>query len=68
MHYITNGKNEGRTGSGTSQLMNPETVYDGIDYSSVYDYEYYRENNPDIKEAFGDDDQSTLAHFVNSGI
>ena len=68
MHYITNGKNEGRTGSGTSQLMNPETVYDGIDYSSVYDYEYYRENNPDIKEAFGDDDQSTLVHFVNSGM
>ena len=68
IHYITNGKNEGRIGTGTTELKNPETVYEGIDYSLVYDYEYYIENNADIKSAFGDNDAAVLFHFVNTGM
>lgn len=68
IHYIMNGKNEGRIGTGTTELKDPETVYEGIDYSPVYDYEYYIQNNADIKRAFGDDDIAVLSHFVNNGM
>ncbi len=44
------------------------TVYNGVDYSAVFDYNYYISNNGDIKAAFGDDDVAVLAHFVNYGM
>ena len=39
-----------------------------VDYSAVFDYNYYITNNGDIKAAFGDDDVAVLAHFVNYGM
>lgn len=41
MHYISNGKAEGRKATGVSKLQNPVTVYQGVDYSAVYNYSYY---------------------------
>lgn len=37
-------------------------------YKAVYNYEYYRANNPDVKQAFGNNRQATLDHFLNSGM
>ena len=34
----------------------------------MFDAEYYLATNPDLKEAFGDDAQKALAHFVEYGI
>lgn len=68
IHYINNGKKEGRSGSGTSEVEDAVTNYGGIDYSSVYDYQYYVDHNPDIKEAYGEDDAAVLDHFVNCGM
>lgn len=68
LHYINNGKKEGRSGSGTSEVVGAVTNYGGIDYSSVYDYQYYVDHNPDIKEAYGEDDAAVLDHFVNCGM
>ncbi len=53
MHYLLYGKKEGRSGAGTSELIGFMTIYQGVDYSLVYNYNYYVENNPDIKVAFG---------------
>lgn len=68
LHYINWGKDEGRTGKSGSSVADPATVYDGVDYSAVYDYEYYIENNPDVKNVYGEDDIEVLAHFVNNGM
>ena len=44
------------------------TVYNGIDYSSVYDFDYYVSRYPDIAYYFGNDPQGALAHFMTFGI
>ncbi len=67
-HYMTNGKNEGRNASYTANVVNPEHVFLGVDCSAIYDYQYYQEHNPDIKKAFGNDDQATLLHFIVCGM
>ena len=68
MHYIMNGKKEGRQTTGCTTVQNPVNVYGGIDYSLIYNYYYYIEKYPDIKNAFGNDDVAVLAHFVNNGM
>ena len=64
MHYISNGINEGR--NGVDPDADSYTIYKGVDYADVYDYEYYRDHNDDIKETCGDDKRATLIHFVKS--
>ena len=68
LHYLYAGKSEKRVTSGVTELVNPLTVYNGVDYSSVYDYNYYINLYPDIRAAFGNDDRAVLAHFVNCGM
>lgn len=63
MHYVNFGQAEGRLGSSTST-----SYYNGTDYSAVYDKEEYRELNPDVDAAFGDDTDALIAHFVNFGM
>lgn len=43
-------------------------VYDGVDYSPVFNATYYAERYPDIKAAFGSDSGALLQHFVNYGM
>ncbi|MCD8132338.1 MAG: N-acetylmuramoyl-L-alanine amidase, partial [Clostridiales bacterium] len=44
------------------------TVYDGIDYSAVYDYEYYISKYADLAAAYGDNASGALQHFVTYGM
>jgi len=44
------------------------TYYEGHDWSAVYNYEYYKANNPDVYAAYGDNPTALIAHFVNCGI
>lgn len=67
MHYMNVGKSEGRSGAGTAVLVGT-AVYNGVDYSAVYNYQYYISTNSDIKKAYGDDDEAVLRHFVNTGM
>lgn len=82
-HYIEHGKAEGRTASAGSADTDdnnnnnggdnntgslPSAVYNGIDYSLVYDYEYYRKKYSDLRAAFGDDPEKYLKHFVENGM
>jgi len=66
LHYINNGKSEGRIATG-DELRGTSTL-NGVDYSSVYNFNTYLANYPDIKTAFGIDDIATLTHFVDHGI
>lgn len=68
LHYINNGRYEGRIAKGISVQQGGTTVYNGVDYSAVYNYNYYLEHNPDIKSAYNGDEDATIAHFVNSGM
>ena len=68
-HYMESGKKEKRLTTGfEKQVVEPVTVLNGVDYSKVYNYDYYMQNNPDVKAAFGFDDIGALEHFVNNGM
>lgn len=67
-HYMSSGKAEGRQATGKVTSIDAITVYNGVDYSAVYDFNYYLSANPDIKAAFGNDDLAVLSHFVNYGM
>lgn len=44
------------------------TVYGGVDYAAVYDYDYYISHHADLKAAFGADANAALQHFVTFGM
>ena len=76
-HYIKWGKGEGRHASGCASLRDPATKAGGVDYSAVYDPEYYLENNGDVRSAYTKttyggvtmlDDSAVLRHFVSFGM
>jgi hypothetical protein len=60
-HYIQYGVNEGR-------VTLSDTVYNGVDYSAVYDKDYYYNNQKDVAAAFGNDSAALFAHFVSYGM
>ena len=68
MHYINHGRREGRTATGVTQMQGAVTSLGGINYSSVYNYQYYVDHNPDVARYYGDDDLGVLNHFVNCGM
>ncbi len=68
-HYVKYGSKEGRKAIGTTSLKNPVTKLNGVDYSPVYDYYYYTQKNPDVKNAFNPlDDTAVLNHLINYGM
>lgn len=62
LHYMKYGKTEGRNG------LTSFTMYKGVDYAAVFDYEYYQKQYADLFNAFGDDAESYLWHFVEYGM
>ena len=68
LHYVDYGKNEGRKATGVTQRVGTVTSAGGVDYSAVYDYDYYRQNNSDVAKAYNGDDVATLDHFIEYGM
>ena len=69
MHYIRYGYLENRSARDYSADPDgPVTVLDGVDYSRVYDYNYYISRYADVRNAYGNDDVKELRHFVNYGM
>jgi hypothetical protein len=60
-HYIAYGVNENRVAVSNA-------IYNGVDYSAVYDKDYYLGNNADLQTAFGDNAEALIAHFVTYGM
>ena len=44
------------------------TVFGGVDYAAVYDYDYYINRYADLKAAFGADANAAILHFVTYGM
>lgn len=68
LHYIANGKAEGRVCNGVDHFLNGQTVYKGKDYSAVYDLAYYASKYPSLEKEFGFDDAKYLEFFYNVGM
>ena len=67
-HYLFSGQAEGRDGTGCDTLQNPVHTFFSTDYSPVYDYNYYLDNNPDLRIAFGENDVLLFGHYLNYGL
>ena len=68
IHYIECGRNENRRATGTTALQNPVTILDNWDFSEIYNYYYYINSDPAIRQAVGEDDIAALEHFVSQGL
>ena len=68
LHYIRAGKNEGRSATNCDNMLGYLTVYNGVDYSSVYNYNYYINRYPDLKKVYAWDEYALLQHFVEHGM
>jgi hypothetical protein len=66
IHYMTSGKSEGRIATGNE--FNGTPIYNGVDYSAVYNANFYMNYYTDIKASFGTDDAAAIAHFVQYGM
>ena len=51
-----------------NELPTVSYVIDGVDYSAVFDPEYYAEKYPDAKTACGDNPAKLFDHFVETGM
>ena len=67
LHYINYGKKEGRVATGSVYYGGISSL-NGVNYSAVYNYNYYITKYPDIKKAFGYNDKATLNHFITYGM
>ena len=67
-HYVRWGKAAGLHGTGCTEMKGYVTVYGGLDYASVYDYNYYIEKYPEVVNKVGYDDQKVLNYFVEQGM
>jgi GH25 family lysozyme M1 (1,4-beta-N-acetylmuramidase) len=68
LHYINHGRKENRVATGVTKMVDAVTSLNGVNYSAVYDYQYYIEHNPDVAKYYGDDDMGVLCHFVTCGM
>ncbi len=48
-------------------IVNEETAF-AVDYTLLFDAEYYARNNPDVVEAYGADAGALYQHYINNGI
>ena len=67
-HYAEHGYIEGRIATGCSEMQDYLTELDGVDYSDVYDYNYYVKRYEDVRDAYGYDDLAVLTQFVKYGM
>lgn len=44
------------------------TIYDGVDYSPVYNYTYYKKKYPTVAKALGTDKQKYFDNFIEYGM
>ncbi len=52
-----------------SEHTTPESaVYNGLDYSPVFDAAQYAARYTDLQEAFGDDASALFSHFISNGM
>ncbi len=68
IHYMNHGYAEGRKAVNVTKMVSPTTVYNGVDYSKVYDFNFYINKYADMKKYFQYDDAGAIKHFVEHGM
>ncbi len=63
-HYVENGKEEGRV----ADKMLDTAVYEGADYTYIYDYYYALQHNPEIWKECDNDPLKMLEYFITRGM
>lgn len=63
LHYINHGEKEGRRSD-----IAKVTSYQGVDYSAVYDFDYYMKKYSDLEAAFGTNPAGAIEHFIKCGV
>ena len=53
---------------GSISVSAATTVYNGVDYAKVYDFDYYVEHNAYVKNHFANDPEKALRYFVKKGM
>lgn len=62
-------KTKGHTVIVTSgQIRKKIFEHNGVDFSPVFDANYYKEKNPDVVKSFGDAPENLFKHFISCGI
>ena len=46
----------------------PECMFEGVDYTPVYNYSYYKKKYADLEAAFGTDKLMYFKHFIDHGM
>ncbi len=65
-HFMNHGQHSGLHGTGCSRRV-IDTIYNDLDYSAVYNYQYYIENNADVAKACGTETKA-FNHFIQHGM
>lgn len=65
-HFIQFGYNEGRRTNAAN--IDYTAIYGGIDYSAIYNKDYYLNRYPDLKTAYGNNTTQLIVHFINFGM
>ncbi len=68
LYYMRNNVDSSETTSENLTVQNPTTIYNGVDYQYIYDYNYYINRYPELREQFGTNDEAVLAYFVEYGM
>ena len=68
IHYCTDGFAEKRVANDSVPGENTGTMYQGFDYSLVFDAGYYISRYKDAEEYSGGDEAKALEHFVMKGM
>lgn len=66
MSTVNNLKREASVGANGVQKIS--LVYKGVDYTNVFNAQYYADNYKDLRDAFGYDSKKLFDHFVNNGM
>ena len=54
--------------AGALSVSAATTVYNGVDYKRVYDFDYYVSHNSYVRNNYADDPAGTLKYFVEKGM
>ena len=58
-----------KSSSGTKEKNDASnTIFNGLDYSPVYNYSYYKNKYADLRKAFGADEDAYFKHFCTYGM
>ena len=71
LHFIKKGYKKAayrNRATGYTTMKNYVTKYAGVDYSRVYDFNYYVAHNADVKKKVGVDDVAALEDFAERGM